>query len=165
MFCSPEEEKVEPKGFRESIVDGISSAFGGGEEKSESRFSVTNFESLLPKIKRGFVEEEKDDAVVVGWKANVRSRKEQEEVLRDGVHRFESQLKKNVGNLESGVDVVMWQLNRSEDKDSAAEFPLKASHVTAKMHRKGDLLVQSVLEFDLRGGYLSKAIGRNRGGE
>ena len=33
MFCSPEEEKVEPKGFRESIVDGISSAFGGGEEK------------------------------------------------------------------------------------------------------------------------------------
>merc|ERR1712232_44969 len=86
-----------------------------------------------------------------------------EELLREGVHRFESQLKKYVQSLEEGVDVVMWQLNRSEDKDASAEFPLKASNVTVKMHRNGDLLVQSVIEFVLRGGYLSKAIGRNRG--
>jgi hypothetical protein len=59
----------------------------------------------------------------------------------------------------------MWQLNRSEDKDAPAEFPLKASHVSVKMQQKGDLLVQSTLQFILRGGYLSKAIGRNRGGK
>lgn len=57
----------------------------------------------------------------------------------------------------------MWQLNRGEDKDSPAEFPLKASHVTIKLQKKGDMLVQAVLNFALRGGYLSKAIGRNRG--
>lgn len=74
-------------------------------------------------------------------------------------------MKSFIHGLEEGVDVVMWQLNRSEDKDAPAEFPLKASHVTVKMQRKGDLLVQSVLQFILRGGYLSKAIGRNRGGK
>jgi hypothetical protein len=74
-------------------------------------------------------------------------------------------MKHFVHNLEEGVDIVMWQLNRSEDKDAPAEFPLKASHVTVKMQRKGDLHVQSVLQFSLRGGYLSKAIGRNRGGK
>lgn len=72
-------------------------------------------------------------------------------------------MKKYVQSMEEGVDVVMWQLNRAEDKDAPAEFPLKASHVTFKLHRKGDLLVQSIIEFVLRGGYLSKAIGRNRG--
>lgn len=65
--------------------------------------------------------------------------------------------------LEEGVDVVMWQLNRGEEKDAPAEFPLKASHVTLKLQKKGDLIVQAVLNFTLRGGYLSKAIGRNRG--
>lgn len=79
------------------------------------------------------------------------------------VHRFEVHLKQYVHLLEEGVDVVMWQLNRGEDKDVPAEFPVKASHVTLKMQRKGDMLVQSVLNFSLRGGYLSKAIGRNRG--
>jgi hypothetical protein len=72
-------------------------------------------------------------------------------------------MKKYVHRMEEGVDVVMWQLNRSDDKDAPAEFPLKASHVTFKLNRQGDLLVQSMIEFDLRGGYLSKAIGRNRG--
>jgi hypothetical protein len=70
-----------------------------------------------------------------------------------------------VHSLEEGVDVVMWQLNRSDERDAPADFPLKASHVTVKMQRKGDLFVQSVLNFVLRGGYLSKAIGRNRGGK
>ena len=65
--------------------------------------------------------------------------------------------------LEEGADVVMWQLNRGEEKDAPAEFPLKASHVTLKLQKKGDLMVQAVLNFTLRGGYLSKAIGRNRG--
>jgi hypothetical protein len=72
-------------------------------------------------------------------------------------------MKKYCHRMEEGVDVVMWQLNRSDDKDAPAEFPLKASHVTFKLNRQGDLLVQSMIEFVLRGGYLSKAIGRNRG--
>jgi len=72
-------------------------------------------------------------------------------------------MKKYVHHLEEGIDVVMWQLNRGGSKDSAAEFPMKATHVTVKLHKKGDLLSQSILEFVLRGGYLSKAIGRNRG--
>ena len=68
--------------------------------------------------------------------------------------------------LEEGVDVVMWQLNRGQPDVSGGETPddfaLKSSHVTVKMHRRGDLYVQAVLTFILRGGYLSKAIGRNR---
>ena len=74
-------------------------------------------------------------------------------------------MKQFLHSLDEGLDVVMWQLNRIEDKDAPAEFPLKASHVTIKIQRKGDLLVQAVLNFVLRGGYLSKAIGRNRGGK
>jgi hypothetical protein len=81
----------------------------------------------------------------------------------DEVHRFEAQMKQHGHALEEGVDVVMWQLNRGEEKDAPAEFPLKASHVTMKLQKKGDLMVQGVLNFTLRGGYLSKAIGRNRG--
>lgn len=83
-FCSyAEEEKEEPKGFAATISDGIASAFGAGAEREKSaRFSTINIDSFLPKIRRGFVEEEKEDAVVVGWKADVRSRKEREEVLR-----------------------------------------------------------------------------------
>jgi hypothetical protein len=82
------EEKEEPVQQKSSLaraMEGLSSTFGGGgEEKKEKderpRFST---ESLLPKIRRGLMkEEEKEDAVVVGWKAEVRSRKEREEVLR-----------------------------------------------------------------------------------
>ena len=68
--------------------------------------------------------------------------------------------------LEEGVETVMWQVNRSaEQAASEDEFAVKASHVTIKMQRKGDLLLQSVLNFNLRGGYLSKAIGRTRAGK
>mmetsp|Transcript_13441 Transcript_13441/g.31236 ORF Transcript_13441/g.31236 Transcript_13441/m.31236 type:complete len:294 (+) Transcript_13441:107-988(+) len=64
--------------------------------------------------------------------------------------------------LEEGIEVTMWQLSRrvelgGQEKD---EFGLKSTAVTVKMHRRGDLFVQAVLTFSLRGGYLSKAIGR-----
>lgn len=164
------ESKTGPKktSLQAALADGVASVFGGGksEEKKEEkpRFSLSAVDNLLPKIRRGFTgEEEKDDPMVVGWKAEIRSRKEREEVLRDDVHRFEAQLQQVMHTLEEGVDVVMWQLNRGEDKDAPAEFPLKASHVTIKLQKKGDMLVQAVLSFALRGGYLSKAIGRNRG--
>jgi len=167
--AKPGVEKEEPGQAKSSLaraMEGISSTFGGGEEKKEKEsrasFSVMA-DNLLPKIRRGGKGEEKDDAVVVGWKADVRSRKQREEVLRDEVHRFESQMKGFVHSLEDGMDVTMWQMNRSEEKDAPAEFALKASHVTVRLQRKGDLWVQGVVNFTLRGGYLSKAIGRSRG--
>ena len=66
-------------------MEGIASTFGGEEKKEKDdtpRFSITA-DNLLPKIRRGLLkEEEKDDAVVVGWRADVKSRKDREEVLR-----------------------------------------------------------------------------------
>lgn len=117
-------------------------------------------------IRRGLagnLEHEVDDVVAVGWKVEVRTRRDREEGLRDEVHRFEAKMKKFMHLLEEGVDVVMWQLNQGgPDSQSADEFALKSSNVTMKLHRRGDLFVQSVLTFMLRGGYLSKAMGRNR---
>ena len=163
-------EKEEPvqKSSLARAMEGISSTFGGGEEKKEKEtkqsFSVMA-DNLLPKIRRGFKGEEKEDTVVVGWKNDVKSRKQKEEVLRDEVHRFESSMKGFVHSLEEGVDVTMWQMNRSEEKSSPAQFALKASHVTVRVQRKGDSWIQAMVNFTMRGGYLSKAIGRNRGGK
>ncbi len=69
--------------------------------------------------------------------------------------------------LEEGVDVVMWQLNRIADVSSpeADDFAVRATNITVRLHRRGDLFVQTVLTFNVRGGYLSKAIGRHRGGK
>mmetsp|Transcript_2679 Transcript_2679/g.7443 ORF Transcript_2679/g.7443 Transcript_2679/m.7443 type:complete len:1616 (+) Transcript_2679:509-5356(+) len=125
---------------------------------------------FIPKIRRGGAknDEEKaaDEALAVGWKVEVRNRKEREEALRDDVHKFEGKLKKFPQVLDEGFDVVMWQLNRGQPDvtggESTDEFAIKSSHVTVKMHRRGELFVQAVLTFMLRGGYLSKAIGRNR---
>ena len=124
---------------------------------------------LIPIIRRGFAgseEKQEEEALTVGWKVEIRNRREREEALRDSVHRFEVKLKKFTTMLEEGVDVVMWQLNRGQPDVSGGETPddfaLKSSHVTVRMHRRGDLYVQAVLTFILRGGYLSKAIGRNR---
>lgn len=84
------EEKEEPvhKSSLARAMEGLSSTFGGGEEKKEKerdekpRFSAVA-ESLLPKIRRGFMgEESKEDTVVLGWKADVKSRKAREEILR-----------------------------------------------------------------------------------
>jgi hypothetical protein len=124
---------------------------------------------LIPRIRRGFgVDEEKEaeDVMAVGWKVEIRNRREREEALRDDVHRFEIKMKKYLHMLEEGIEVVMWQLNRGSPDMSGGEttdeFALKASNVTMKMHLRGELFVQAVLNFILRGGYLSKAMGRNR---
>ena len=164
---SPVQQKSSLQAAAESLTSVFSPKAEDEEEKKEkdrpSRFSLGSAVNLIPRIQRGFLDEEgKDDTVVVGWKADVRSRKEREEVLRDEVHRFEGQLKGFVHTLEEGIDVMMWQLNKFEDKETPHEFPLKASHVTVKYQRKGDMLVQSSINFILRGGYLSKTIGRNR---
>ena len=123
---------------------------------------------FIPMIKRGLtsIGEDKEEDVAVGWKVNATTRREQEEALRNEVHRFETKLKKYTHMLEDGFEVVMWQLNRGEGETAGAEaseeFALKNSNVTLQLHRRGDMFVQSVLTFVLKGGYLSKAIGRNR---
>lgn len=139
------------------------------EEKSGFLDAFKASADFIPMIRRGLagnLDQEVDDVVAVGWKTEVRNRREREEALRDEVHRFETKMKKFLHQLEEGVDVVMWQLNQGSPDTSGGEpteeFALKASNVTIKMHRRGDLFVQAVLTFMLRGGYLSKAMGRNR---
>ena len=74
-------------------------------------------------------------------------------------------MKKFNAQLEEGIDVTMWQMNRSAEVDGEMtdEFALKNANVTVKLLRRSNLFMQAVLSFSTRGGYLSKAIGRNRG--
>lgn len=143
---------------------------GMQEEKEEKPSLLSSFKvgaDFIPMIRRGLagnLDQEVD--VAVGWKVDIRSRKDREEALRDQVHKFEARMKKLNHVLEEGVEVVMWQLNQGGSdgpgSESTDEFALKASNVMVKLHRRGDLYVQSVLTFVLKGGYLSKAMGRNR---
>jgi hypothetical protein len=84
----------------------------------------------------------------------------------DEVRVFETKVRKFYPLLEEGMEVTVWQLNTSTEVgvDTAAgdDFVTKSSTMTLKLHRKGDLLVQSVLTFNSTGGYLSKALGRHR---
>jgi hypothetical protein len=78
-------EPAKEKSGLSSLTESLSNVFGGGEskEKEKPRFSMTAAD-LLPRIRRGFGNEEKQDETVVsvGWKAVVRSRREKEELLR-----------------------------------------------------------------------------------
>jgi len=82
----------------------------------------------------------------------------------DEVRAFESKVKKFYSLLEEGIDVTVWQLNKTSEVGGSAgeEFVIKSSSMTLKLHRRGDLLVQTVLTFNSTGGYLSKALGRRR---
>ncbi|VEU44968.1 unnamed protein product [Pseudo-nitzschia multistriata] len=96
-------EPEQPKSSLARAMEGISSTFGGGEKPKEK--PKMSMDYLLPKIRRGSkAQESNEDTVVVGWKADVKSRKQREEVLRDDVHRFESHMKGFVHSLEDGVD-------------------------------------------------------------
>jgi len=112
------------------------------------------------------------EVVAVGWKVEVTNRKEREEALRDEVQQFESKMRKVYPHLEEGVEVNMWQLNRGTEMGGMEpgegggagrdEFAMKSTAVHVKLHRRGELLVQAVLAFGTKGGYLSKALGRRR---
>jgi hypothetical protein len=54
----------------------------------------------------------------------------------------------------------MWQLNKITEGEKKDDFPLRAAPINLKLHRRGELLVQAVITFSTRGGYLSKALGR-----
>jgi len=162
-------EGPQREGRRDADVQKALDKLGIQEEKEEKPSLLASFRAgtdLIPMIRRGLagnLDQEVDDVVAVGWKVEVRSRRDREEALRDDVHKFEAKMKKFLHLLEEGVDVVMWQLNQGgPDNESADDFALKASNITVKLHRRGELFVQAVLTFMLRGGYLSKAMGRNR---
>jgi hypothetical protein len=167
--------EADKKEKRDADVQRALDKLGIQEEKEEKpsslMASLRASADFLPIIRRGLAGnlEQEVDEVAVGWKVDVRTRRQREEALRDEVHRYESRMKKFNHMLEEGVEVVMWQLNQSVSDGSNSgvdtateEFAIKASNVTIKLHRRGELFVQAVLTFILRGGYLSKAMGRNR---
>ena len=85
----------------------------------------------------------------------------------DEAHQFEVKMRKFTSLLEQGIEVTMWQLNRNSDfaaqiKD---DFTLKGTQIQVKLQRRGEYLVQGALSFNTKGGYLSKAINRRRGGK
>jgi len=121
----------------------------------------------FPMVRRGFAmspgekDTQDDEIMAVGWKVEITNRKEREEALRDEVHRFETKSRKFYSNLEEGVEVVLWQLNRNnENAQQKEDFVLTAAPITMKLHKRGEMLLQAVLAFNSRGGYLSKALGR-----
>jgi len=69
--------------------------------------------------------------------------------------------------LEHGIEVTMWQLNRNNDFGAQVkdDFTQKGSQIQVKLQRRGEYLVQGSLTFTLKGGYLSKALTRRKGGK
>lgn len=65
------------------------------------------------------------------------------------------------------MEVTMWQLNRNTDfaTEVKDDFTLKGSQIQVKLQRRGEFLVQGALIFNVKGGYLSKALSRRRGGK
>lgn len=83
-------------------------------------------------------------------------------ICSDEVRRFDIKSKQFKHSLEEGIDVVLWQLNVNHggtDGDNE-DFVSKATPVTLKLAKRGELLVQTAILFGTRGGYLSKALGR-----
>lgn len=152
---------------RKPAVDASKGIHFQGDMRGNLKKSVSEY---FPMITRGLDDAEGKDqgpeVAAVGLKQDVSSRKGREEGLRDEVRVFESKVKKFYPLLEEGVDVTVWQLNKSAevgvDGAGGMEFSVKSSSMTLKLHRRGDLLVQTVLTFNATGGYLSKALGRRR---
>jgi len=136
------------------------------EEPKRRPLMTRSPSDYFPMVRRGFIsmekeeDKEEEEVMAVGWKTEITNRKEREESLRDDVRRFEIKMKRFYSNMEEGVDVVMWQLNKITEGEKKDDFPLKASPINLKLHRRGELLVQAVITFSTRGGYLSKALGR-----
>ena len=68
--------------------------------------------------------------------------------------------------MEQGIEVTMWQLNRNTDfaAETKNDFTMKGSQIQVKLQRRGEFLVQGALTFNEKGGYLTKALSRRRGG-
>lgn len=143
----------------------------GAEPTKDDKVVQRSPSEYFPLIRRGFAIEkeagkEEEQVVMSGWQREVSNRKEREEALREEVNQFESKAQRFTRIMEDGIDVTMWQLNRNAGlgpEETSDEFVLKSTAVHVKLHRRGDLLVQAVLSFSTRGGYLSKALGRKKG--
>lgn len=168
--------------------DGINSATPQ-DKLNRSRFTkfMRSPSELLPSILRSDEEKEDTDVVAVGWKFQATNRKEREESLRlvdyliesfifflaygrltyvpidrDEVHRFETKMKKFYSAFEEGIEVTMWQYHRTEFNDQE-EFPVKGVPIQLQFRRHGELLVQAILAFKMKGGYFSNALSRHKG--
>ena len=73
-------------------------------------------------------------------------------------------MKKFYSAFEEGIEVTMWQYNRA-DLTEIEEFPVKGVPVQLQFRRHGELLVQAVLAFKMKGGYFSNALSRHKGRE
>lgn len=144
----------------------------GAETPKDEKIVHRSPSEYFPLIRRGFANLEKDSGkeeeqvVMSGWQREVSNRKEREEALREEVNQFESKVQRFTRILEEGIDVTMWQLNRNAGlgpEETSDDFVLKSAAVNVKLHKRGELLVQAVLSFSTRGGYLSKALGRKKG--
>mmetsp|Transcript_9012 Transcript_9012/g.13072 ORF Transcript_9012/g.13072 Transcript_9012/m.13072 type:complete len:1706 (-) Transcript_9012:256-5373(-) len=142
------------------------------EDKPPERPKMTrNPSDYFPLVRRGFTleedpEKEEEEIMAVGWKVDVTNRREREEALRDEVKRFEIKMKRFNHNMDEGIDITVWQLNRNTEMEHQAkskgsdEWTIRSTPVILKLVKRGDMLVQSILTFNSRGGYLSKALGR-----
>lgn len=139
-----------------------------GEKEKIVRRSPSEY---FPSVRRGLANVEKESGkeeeqvVMSSWHREVSNRKEREEGLREEVNQFEAKVDRFAKILDDGIDLTMWQLNRNAGlgpEEASDEFVLKSTAVHVKLHRRGELLVQAVLAFSTRGGYLSKALGRKK---
>lgn len=75
-------------------------------------------------------------------------------------------LRKFAVSLEQGIEVTMWQLNRNSEfgAQTKDDFTQMGTQIQVKFQRGGEFLVQGALIFNEKGGYLSKALSRRRGG-
>ena len=140
-----------------------------GEKEKIVRRSPSEY---FPSVRRGLANVEKESGkeeeqvVMSSWHREVSNRKEREEGLREEVNQFEAKVDRFAKILDDGIDLTMWQLNRNAGlgpEEASDEFVLKSTAVHVKLNRRGELLVQAVLAFSTRGGYLSKALGRKKG--
>ena len=140
-----------------------------GEKEKIVRRSPSEY---FPSVRRGLANVEKESGkeeeqvVMSSWHREVSNRKEREEGLREEVNQFEAKVDRFAKILDDGIDLTMWQLNHNAGlgpEEASDEFVLKSTAVHVKLHRRGELLVQAVLAFSTRGGYLSKALGRKKG--
>jgi len=73
-------------------------------------------------------------------------------------------MKKFYSAFEEGIEVTMWQYNRTEFSE-IEEFPVKGVPIQLQFRRHGELLVQAILAFKMKGGYFSNALSRHKGME
>lgn len=165
------EARTEGKDSERQGDSGVPPEVTGTEDGEKEKIVRRSPSEYFPSVRRGLANVEKESGkeeeqvVMSSWHREVSNRKEREEGLREEVNQFEAKVDRFAKILDDGIDLTMWQLNRNAGlgpEEASDEFVLKSTAVHVKLHRRGELLVQAVLAFSTRGGYLSKALGRKK---